>query len=305
MYDENFPGQTEAMAVDVSISALFDSPLTFTVPPLGFEVLVPNCLPGDPYILVAAARTGEVQVRPRSSTDVDAYGLIRNLPEELITACPGQTTSPLDLLVMNFIHGLRTTIYVRGADDPSLDTPAWIVDLLKSVTLPLPFTGHALDNLVKNFSMADVHLSLPDPLAEPGTPEAQPKISALVKALIKVPEQMNFEVDVPQVRAKADVFYHGNKLGFLDLRKWLPANSTLLEDSDGLPALFVEFFMKDAPLQVTDENTLSEVIQALLFGREPVELHVAAAVDAEVSTRLGRFTIRKIPAEGTLHVKGK
>lgn len=302
-YDDNSSSQAAAVAVEVSITALFDSPFTFTIPPLGFDVLVPNCLPGDPYILVAAARTGEVEVRPRSPTSVDSYGIIRKIPNELITACPGQKSSPLDILVKNYINGLRTTIYIRGADAPSPDTPAWIVELLKSVMVPLPFTGHALVNLVKNFSMSDVNLSLPDPMAEPGTPEAQPKISALVKALIKLPEQMNFKLDVPRVRAMADVFYHDKKLGFLDLYQWLPANTTLVEDSDSLPALSVGFHMQDAPLQVTDENTLTEVIQTLILGKKAVRLRVVAAVDAEVSNRLGTFTLRKVPAEGSLSVK--
>ena len=303
VYDDNSTSHAGAMAVDVSVTALLDSPFTLTIPPLGFDVLVPNCLPDDPYILVATAKTGAVEVSPRSYTYVDSYGWIRNIPDELIKACPGQKSSPLDLLVKNYINGHRTTIYVRGGDAASPDTPAWIVELLKSITVPVPFTGRALDNLVKNFTMSDVHLSLPDPLAEPDTAEAQPKVSALVKALIKVPAEMNFQLDVPHVRAKVDIFYRGNKLGFLDLYRWRPANTTFLEDTDGLPALLVEFRMKDAPLHVTNEDTLTEVIQALLFGKGVVRLQVAADVDADVSNRLGTVTLRKIPAQGSFDMK--
>ena len=297
-----YDGQDGSVGIDVCINALFDFPLTFTVPPLGFEVLVPNCLPGEPYISVASATTGEIQLLPRSYTTVEAYGFFKHLPNELVTACPGQKSSPLDILLLNYIHGQPTTVHVRGANTPSPDTPAWVADLLKSITIPLPITGHSLGNLVKNFTMKDVHLSLPNPMADPDTPEAQPKISALVETLIKVPEQMNFQVDVPHVRAEADILYRGKKLGFLNLHKWRDSNSTLLDDDH---ALSVDFRMKDVPVQVTDDDTLADVISDMLFGKGPVQLTIVATVDAQVSTRLGRFVLRKIPADGSFAVKSK
>ena len=305
VYDADSSGQNGSMGVDVSLMTRFDFPLTFTVPALGFEVLVPNCLPGEPYISVATARTAQVQLHPRSYTTVNSYGLIKGFPAELITACPGQKSSPLDLLVLNYIHGQRTTIQIRGIDAPSPDTPAWVVELLKSIAIPLPITGHSFGGMVKNFTLSNVHFSLPDPFAEPATPEAQPKISALVQTLIKVPEQMNFRVDVPHVRAAADIFYQGNKLGILDIHKWAKSNSTLLEDADGLPALSVDFRMKEVPLHITDQDTLTDVIRDMIFKRSSVQFQIMADVDAEIVTRLGGFTLRKIPAEGSFSVKSK
>lgn len=290
------------MAVDVSLTAKIDSPVALTIPPLGFEVLVPNCSPGDPHIMVANASTAEVQVHTNAPTNVSAKGLIRQIPDELTTSCPGAKDSPLDLLVSGFIQGQETTIFVRGADYPLPQTPDWIVDILRSVTVPLPFTGHAMDDLVKNFTMTDTHFSLPDPFAEPGTPGAQPSVSAIMKVLIGLPEEMNFQVDVPRVRAIADVYYQGDKLGVLDIHKWQDSNSTITEDEDGLSALLVEFAIKDAPLEVTDSGLLSEVVQQMLFGDKAVVLHVAATVDTKVSTGLGLLTVRGIPASGDVPV---
>ncbi|OQE36326.1 hypothetical protein PENCOP_c012G04621 [Penicillium coprophilum] len=292
-----------AMAVDVLLSSVIDSPFALTVPALGFDILVPNCSPGDPYILVADAKTSAVDVRPGQATAIGVDGLIQQLPDELTATCPGRDGSPLDLLVSSFMQGLETTIFVRGSDAPSPNTPAWIVDLLRSVTVPLPFTGHAFGNLVKNFTMSDTHFSLPNPFAEPDSPESQPTVSALVKVLIALPEEMNFQVEVPQVRALADVFYKEEKFGVLNISHWQDANSTMVDDEDGSSALLVEFAIKDAPLQVTDDGLLAEVIQAMLFGSETVVLRVAATVDTKVSTGLGRFAVRGIPAEGKVPVK--
>ncbi|KAJ6012712.1 hypothetical protein N7522_003067 [Penicillium canescens] len=292
-----------AMAVDVLLESLIDSPVALTVPALGFDILVPNCSPGDPYIRVASAKMAEIEVHPGQPTPVGVDGLIQNLPDELTSTCPGGEGSPLDFLVSNYVQGLETTIYVRGAEAPSPNTPAWMVDLMRSVTVPLPFTGHALDNLVKNFTMSDTHFSLPDPFAEPDSPDSQPTVSALVKVLIALPEEMNFKVDVPQVRALSDVFYKEEKLGVLVIDKWQDANSTIVSDEDGSSALLVEFSIEDAPLQVTNDGLLAEVIQALLFGNEAIVLRVAATVDTKVSTGLGRFAVHGIPAEGKVPVK--
>ncbi|PLB54438.1 hypothetical protein P170DRAFT_432079 [Aspergillus steynii IBT 23096] len=291
-----------AMEIDASVASFVNSPFALRIPPLGFNVLVPNCSPGDPYISVADVTTKEFPVTPDQMTSVDIVGIIRGLSDELTKTCPGKKTSPLDFLVKSYIRGLPTTVYVRGAETPVLGAPEWMVDILKSVTVPLSFTGHALDNLVRNFTMSDVHFALPNPLADPDSPESQPRVSALLKVLIGLPKQLHLQMDVPRVRAFADVFYHGNKLGVLRLPKWQPANSTTVEGKDS-PGLLVEFGMKNAPLDVTDEDVLTEVLQDLIFEGEPVNLTVAANVDAEVSTGLGKFAIRGIPAEGQVNVK--
>jgi hypothetical protein len=290
------------MVVDVLLAALIDSPIALTIPPLGFEVMVPNCSPGDPYIMVADANTAEIRVRPGGASNVSVQGLIRKLPDELTATCPDEQGSPLDSLVSSYMRGDKTTVYVRGAGAPSSETPGWIVDFLRSVTVPLEFTGGAFDDLIKNFTMSDTKFSLPDPFAEPGTPEAQLTVSGLVKVLINLPEQINFHVDVPKVRALADVFYEGKRLGLLNMDKWQDSNSTLVEDKDGSSALLVESPIKDAPLEVTDSDLLAQIVQEMLFGSGSVVLHVAATVDTKVSTGLGRFAVRGIPADGDVPV---
>ncbi|KAL4906458.1 hypothetical protein BDW74DRAFT_132734 [Aspergillus multicolor] len=302
VHDVDSPDDEGAMAVDISVSTLLNSPFSLRIPPLGFKALVANCSPRDPYISVADVVTKEITVTPAQSTVVDVSGIIRGLSDELTANCPGEKRSPLDTLLTSYIHGSQTIIYVRGADVPSLGTPQWMTDILKTVTVPLSFTGHALDNLVKNFTMTDVHFTLPNPMAEPDSPDAQPTVSALVKVLISVPEQMDFDVEVPRVRAIADVYYHKDKLGILDLREWQPANSTLIRDLDNTTVLQVEFPMDKAPLEVTDEDVLTDVLTSLIFERKPVRLTVSANVDAEISTGLGAFAVRGIPADGKLTV---
>ena len=294
----------EGMGVDAAVILANDYPLRFTVPPLDFEVLVPNCVREEPQLRLAKAGTGTIDVKPKEDVLVKVKGFARELPKTLTTACPNTQKSPLDLLLGNYIHGDQTTVYVRGAGSPSSKTPEWMTELTKSVTFPLPFPGHTFKNLIRNFSLADVHFSLPDPLAAPESANAHPRISTTVKALINLPEEMNFEVDVHRVRADSDIFFHGHKLGNLDLSEWQRANSTRVQaKGDQSPGLAVESIVKEAPINITDNTVFADVMQALIFGGKPVVLGIEAAVDVETKTALGTFIVRDLPADGKVFVK--
>ena len=97
--------------------------------------------------------------------------------------------------------------------------------------------------------------------------------------------------------------YKGKKLGKLDLHKWQKANSTRLPPDDDGPSLLVQSNINEAPLDITDNDVFTDVVQALIFGDKSVFLKIKALVDVETETALGAFAIRKIPAEGEVPVK--
>ncbi|MCJ1352070.1 MAG: hypothetical protein MMC33_002054 [Icmadophila ericetorum] len=298
------PNSEKFMAADVSLTLFNNYPVTFTVPPLAFDILVPNCAPTDQYIALANASTKDIEISPKEHVFVEVSGRVLKLPEAVTTVCPNTGKSPLDILLGGYISGMDTTIFVRGSKKTSVNTPTWITDLIKNVVVPLPFPGHSFDGLIQNFGLDQVHLGLPNPLADPDTPEGQPKISATVNAAVNLPKEMNFPVDVDRVRADADVYYHEKKLGKLDLHNWQKANSTRVEARDDLQAtLLVQSAVKDAPLQITNDDLFSELVQDLLFGGKSIILGVKAKVDVETETALGKFVVRELPAEGKVPIK--
>jgi Protein of unknown function (DUF3712) len=287
------PGKPEGMKAVAAVLLMNEYPVNFDVPPLSFDVLLPDCF--EEFLTLGEARTEIAHILPKQYVNVNVTGMIRQLPASLTTACPGSNKSPLDSILGSYLKGKKTTIYVRGGDQDE-KTPDWITGLLRGTTVPLPLPGHPFDNLIKNFSLANVHFSLPDPMAEPNTPEAQPKISAIVKALVGLPDEMNFNLDVDRVRADADVFYLGDKMGKLDLREWQTARTTI-EGKD----LLIESDIDNAPLEITDNDIFTKVIQELIFGKG-VNLSIRAKVDVNTVTALGKFIVRRIPANGTIFV---
>lgn len=293
----------KGMAADVRIVAFNEFPVTFTVPPLGFDILVKGCTGNEP-ILLANATTRQINIKANENVEVDAKGVVRQLPDTLVTTCPNSEDSPLDALLGGYMHGMETTIFVRGAESPNGDTPRWISDLTKNILVPVPFSGHSLDNLIRDFSLTDVHFGMPNPVADPDSPDAQPKISATIQVLANLPREMNFPIDVPRVRASSVVSYKGKKLGDLDLHKWQEAHAKrIAAHEDEPPAILVKSAIKDAPLMITDHDVFSELVQALLFGGSGVILGVEASVDIETSTALGTFIVRDVPAEGKVPIK--
>ena len=175
--------------------------------------------------------------------------------------------------------------------------------MMKDITVPVSLPGRSFGSLIKNFTLEDTHFGLPDPFADPKKPESNPRISANIKAVVALPEEMNFNISVGRVRADADVFYKGKKLGKLDLHRWQKANSTRLPPDDDGPSLLVQSNINEAPLDITDDDVFTDVVQALIFGDKSVFLKIKALVDVETETALGAFAIRKIPAEGEVPVK--
>lgn len=124
------------MAADVSLSLVNSYPVKLEIPPLGFDILVPNCGVDDPQIRLADAITGTINIEPYADVIVDVGGVVRELPKSLTQACPHSHSSPLDLLLGDYIHGKDTTIYVRGSNAPGGDTPEWLSKLISRSDIP-------------------------------------------------------------------------------------------------------------------------------------------------------------------------
>ncbi|KAI0549471.1 hypothetical protein F4679DRAFT_546240 [Xylaria curta] len=293
-----------SMLVDMSLSAFNEYPVELDVPELAFEIMVPGCANTDPFIIIAEASTSEIHVKPLSDVSANVYGVINKLPDTFTRVCPHSSSSPLDMLLKQYMHGEPATLFVRGSSRPDGDTPKWIADILASVTVPVPFPGRTFDGLIRDFSLTDVHFTLPDPFADPNDPAASPKVSGNILVTASIPSEMNFGINVTRVRATADVLYRNKKMGELNLRKWQHANSTRTEGEGGDgPSLKIQSRIIEAPLNITDSDVFSEVVQALLFGTKPIQLDVQALVDVKVDTSLGELILKEVPAEGKIPVK--
>ncbi|CZT08744.1 hypothetical protein WAI453_006133 [Rhynchosporium graminicola] len=291
------------MAADVSLELANAYPVKLIVPPLGFDILVESCHAKDEYIKLADAITGAIDVEPYSDVKVGVNGIVRDLPKTFLQACPHSNESPLDLLLGKYIHGNDTTIYVRGSSAPDIDTPDWITKIISSVTVPVPFPGHSFDSLIKEFSLTDTQFFLPDSSAKPGSDEENPQISGTILVTAGLPKEMNFGINVTRVKAIADVIYKGKKLGVLNLHKWQKAHSEKITPKDGGNATIkIESRIEHAPLEVTDDDVLTDIMMSLFLGSK-ISLKVVALVDVEVSTVLGEFVIKQLPAEGIIPVK--
>lgn len=293
----------KGMGADASIVVANDFPVEITLPAVGVDVSIDGCS-SDNQVFVGTAESAPMHVKPKKDIQVNITGHVEHLSDSLTQVCPNSAKSPLDAFIGDYMKGDEATIYINCCNFPDPDTPGWARDLLKDITVPVPFTGKEMGNLVKNFSMADMHFSLPDPFAEPGTPEASPKISAIVNVDVGLPNEMNFPLDVNQIKADADIYYKNQKLGKMDLHKWQKANSTRIEahGKEG-PSLLVQSEIKNAPIEIIDNDLFSEVVQALIFGGKSVILTMKANVSIGVDTPMGKFAIRGIPAEGAVPVK--
>ncbi|KAF3936429.1 hypothetical protein ABW19_dt0204158 [Dactylella cylindrospora] len=293
----------KALGANVTVSVKNDYPVKFTVPPLDFQVLLISC--DQEFIEVALASTSTIQIEPYSPVVADVKGVIKSIPFALIQTCPGTGTSPLDDLLGKYVNGLSATGYVRvlpSQNEPGL--PAWLQDVLGSVTVPVPVPGgHAFKNILKSFSLTDVHFDLPDFDAEPGSPASFPHLSATVKAIVALPEEMNAPLDVSKVLADADILYKKRKFGEFHFPGWVPATTVQHPEAHELE---IDARVENVPMNITDADVFSEVVQEILGnGDRGVRLQADGTADVTVSVAdLGAFAIRGIPAKGDIIIKG-
>ncbi|KAF5672238.1 hypothetical protein FDENT_10607 [Fusarium denticulatum] len=295
----------KVIEADVSLKVHNDYPVSFRVPTLRFEVLVPNCDSSLPSISVADATTEPIDVKAKADIQADAKGIIRDIPESLTKVCPHSESSPLDHFMDRYLHGEDAKVFVRGKKTNNTDTPEWISDILESITVPVDFPGRSFDSLIRNFSLTDVDFKLPDPFADVNDPEGEPRVSGTAQVLAAVPPELNVELGVDKLRSNADLFYKKRKMGELNLRHWQSANSTKVHDKEnGETLLNITSRLVDVPLTITDGDVFSEVMQKLLFGGGDITLDIKAEVDVKLKTVLGILTVKKVPAEGKIPVNG-
>ncbi|KAF5019188.1 hypothetical protein F66182_8816 [Fusarium sp. NRRL 66182] len=295
----------KVIEADVSLKAHNAYPVSFQVPSLGFEVLVPNCDSSLASISVADAITDPVNIHAKADVQADARGIIRDIPESLTKACPHSKSSPLDNFMDRYLRGEDAKVFVKGKKLNDTDTPEWISDILESITVPVDFPGRSFDNFIRNFSLTDVDFKLPDPFADVDDPEGEPRVSGTAQVMAALPPELNVELGVDKLRANADLFYEKRKMGELNLYEWQKADSTRVQDDKNEEALLnITSRLVDVPLTITDGDVFSKVMQKLLFGGGDITLDIKAEVDVRVATVLGILTVKKVPAEGKIPVNG-
>lgn len=293
----------ETVGAEVSVNAFNKYPFEFVIPPLAFDILVQDC-DQRPYITVAEASTDPVDIRPNSLVVANVHGVVKGLPDSLTKACPNSKSSPLDHILKDYLGGKSPEVFVKGKERPGMDTPEWLDQIMSQVIIPVPFPAPGFDRLIRNFTLTDTRFTLPDPMAEPDDPAATPKVSGNIQVIAGLPKEMNFGINVTHIRAAADVFYKKEKLGVLDVTKWQNANSTrIASHKDDGPELKIQSAIKDAPLNVTNGDVLTSVIQQLIFQGKTVILDIQAKVDVKVQTVLGELVLKDVPAEGRIPVK--
>lgn len=287
--------QGPALAVNASINLQNPFLVDLEVPPLSFTVLLPGCERHD-LVVVATAETSPLFVEPSTDISLDISSIIRNLPVSFIAPCPKSQISPIDKFLGNYLHGNYSTVYVRGSDSSS-NAPQWLLEFLRSVTIPLPFPGHKFDTPINSLSPSDIIVRLPDVDSLPGSPESAPRLSASVELVVRLPEEITFPIAVKRLRSIADVSYQGRKFATLNIHKWMRATSLLLDDRKHLQ---VNAVVDVAPLNVTDYAIIEEIVGKFVFGEQPVQLEINGNADIDIKTNVGEFIVSGIPAAGIL-----
>ncbi|RKF80669.1 putative pre-rrna processing protein [Golovinomyces cichoracearum] len=290
------------LVADVSIFIENSQPVEIEVPALDFQVLVHGCVAAN-LIEIASAVTSSTRFHPYSGAHLNVSGTVRDLPKSLVEPCPDSDLSPLDVLISDHIHGKNTTVFIRGSESPNHGMPDWISKILSKITVPIIIPGHQYDGFAKNFSLTNTEFSLPDFFAEPGSDRSYSHLSGKIIASVKIPQEINLNISVTELRAFINVLFKGMKFGEVNLDKWQKVECKIIEEQkDAGRFLKLQTLLRNAPVKITDDSVFAKFVESLLTEKEAIMIGIEALVDAQVSSVLGKILVKDIPAEGTVPI---
>ena len=292
------PGQGTLMTASADIVNPYA--MTLDVPALDWKVFVPGCTPSE-RIRLTNARTGRLSIRDGKNITVEVSSSISSLPQALLDPCRDATPSPLEAFFQAFLDPKQnTTVFISGASH-AISLPKWLPDILSSLIVPVPvphFDTNTTD-LISAIHCSEMKVTFPSPWAPPGTPQAQPRVSGLIEAVIRPPKEAeNVAINVTAVKTDVYLFDEGAKFGRIVVPEWSPATT------ERKAKIHVKARVAEVPIEVLDPVIFQRVMTKVLRGGGTVEIEVEGTVDTQVSVLVGDFAIRGIPVKGIVEVQG-
>lgn len=289
----------DASRLAASARAVIENPfnIELQLPELNWALRLPGCT-GKERLTIAYATTSSVTVRARQPAEVTAEAIVSSLPQDFFSVCPKADTSPIDDFLRSYLDGRSATVYVSGSGSSTL--PSWMSDFLSELEVPVsvPETQSAGD-LIRDFSLSNVQLQLPSPVAAPGSEDALALISATIEAKIMLPKEVNVSVDLNKIKAQTTLSYNSKYFANLHVYNWTSASSHV--EADG--CIMVSSHVEKVPLDVTNNEVFANAATKVLFGSS-VDFGINGTADVGVATALGQFVLRRIPAHGTVMING-
>ncbi|KAK9449130.1 uncharacterized protein V1518DRAFT_417239 [Limtongia smithiae] len=285
-------------------------PINIDLPGLDWLIEAPACVERE-HVQLATAHSDPMVVLPHEKIDIRVNSQVGSLPAKLMEPCANSDSgaSAMDRYFRQYLSGESIRIFVRGKTSDSVPTnlPSWFLDLLQAVSIPIAVPGRNLENgggtdsMVKRYGLSRVKITLPPRSSLPGGggETAYPHISAIVNAVIELPKELDFTIGVDKLRGISDMYYLGDKFGVLAIQEWTTAQSWYT--SEGYIEVVAE--ITDLPIEITDQDVFKKIVQKMFFAGE-VNVDMDGTIDVGVDTPVGGFSIRNIPAQGTVALRG-
>ncbi|KAK9466238.1 hypothetical protein V1512DRAFT_264179 [Lipomyces arxii] len=290
-------GQSDLDGISVSVAAQAQNPypIHVSLPGLDWVVEAAACTPAQ-IVRLAVAHSEPLDVTPHGLVDLEVGSQVADLPRPFTQPCPDSESSAMDRYLRAYLSGDEIVVYVRGKPGQRIaEFPPWVSDLLAVLSIPVPVPGRSTDGstdkMVKSFGLSRVKIAMP---------QRVPRISALVNAVIELPKELDFSISVEKLKGISDLFYLGDKFGVLEIDEWTPAVS--FYTPEGYIQVVAE--ISDVPLEITDQAVFKTMLQKMFFSG-PVDVMVQGTIDVMLTTPVGEFAVRKLPAKGTFTLSGR
>ncbi|KAI8144812.1 hypothetical protein BJV82DRAFT_512749 [Fennellomyces sp. T-0311] len=200
-----------------------------------------------------------------------------------------------------YLHGNTSTVYVRGSPfgpdgRAARNTPEWLRKALESLTLQVPFPGTQQTDLIQSLEMTHIKIDFSN--------NGNPLISGDIDAFLKMPNEMQFDINVTEIDPKVFLYLEANSsspFGRLTSNRPCPAQTIPAKDK----MIQVSSRLNRAPFEVLPgkDKEFQKFLDRIFHGRRGT-VYIKGTADAQVKSAFGELTVRDLEFKGQIDTKG-
>lgn len=245
---DNFDEWDVSTTIDLN-NVSMPLPLSFSMFPLRWEVLVPYCNTSE-LIPVASAISSGFEMQSNLQFGVSAS--IPYLDDRLTEECSDFGVSTLNSLARSLTNGESAIVYVSGSDQ--MNVPHWMETFLKNVQVPVrvPRFGANQDTSIDHSNLHSVAVDF--------TKEGFLSVEASLSANASLPDKVPwFSVD--RFKAQFDVLNNSNSLATVSIPNWSKCDTFARSE-----AVSLDVFQVRSVISLNDVDSASQTLTRVLNG---------------------------------------
>ncbi|ANZ77053.1 BA75_04065T0 [Komagataella pastoris] len=256
-------------------------PLKASIPRASFQVSIWDC-EEEELVPFANLSMDQLVLKPYEELVVSSTLTVSELDSRLTSNCPSTNRSPLNELIIGFLSGEKSLIYIYGSNNAANeDVPKWLRSVLEGLVFPID--SSIISPLLKKFTPDLDFLNPTMQFKEIGLhsidSDSQPHLNAKFYGNVTLPAYANLSsLNISGFTSTFEISEAHKNVVKVNIEEW--QDSSTIIDHD---VLYFEGIINDSLIDIISPETISHMIQKYLDNHSQV-VDVDATIGIQAQT---------------------